>query len=244
MAGTYFLDATFGQCVVREYFEVILSDYPTISPLGIDTSICEGTSLNLMAATDLGTISWQDGSSENDYEVTEAGLYFYQADNQGCISSDTIAVMIIDLPELDLDGNYSECEGEVFTLTTSVNADSYSWSNGDSGPTFSSILPGSYSLIATIGECQLIGAFNLDFQSPPFLDLGPDQTLCSGEVVILDASLEGIWQDGSMSTEFTVESSGLYFVEVTEGECSSRDSVLVDFLPSPVFSLGADSNCL
>ena len=240
MAGTYYLDATFGQCVVREFFQVILSDFPTISPLGADTSLCEGSTLTLTANTDLGTISWQDGSTGNTFSVDEAGTYSYQADNMGCISSDTISVMIIDLTDLDLDDSYSECEGEAFTFTTMVTADSYSWSNGDVGPTFSSMMAGNYSLTATIGECELIGAFDLAFVAPPAVDLGEDQTACSGEIVFLNAGQDGTWQDGSMSTTFSVETTGLYIVEVSEGNCSTLDSVQIDFLPSPVFSIGPD----
>ncbi|MEO0727214.1 MAG: gliding motility-associated C-terminal domain-containing protein [Bacteroidota bacterium] len=240
MAGTYFLDATFGQCVVREFFEVILSDYPTINPLGADTSICEGSTLTLSADTDLGMISWQDGSLGNSFQVTSAGEYSYQADNMGCITADTIAVLVLDLPDLDLDDNYTECDGETFILTTMVNADSYSWSNGDMGPSFSSMTAGNYTLTATIGECTLEGNFDLAFVAPPTVDLGADQTACTGDIIVLNAGQDGTWQDGSFSTVFSVTSSGLYIVEVSEGNCATRDSIQIDYLDSPVFSLGAN----
>lgn len=239
-AGTYFLDATFGQCVVREFFEVILSDFPTISPLGPDTSLCEGSTLTLSANTDLGTITWQDGSSASSFQVDLAGSYSYQADNMGCISSDTIQVAIIDLPDLDLADDYGSCEGETFSLTTTVNADSYSWSNGDIGPTFMSSIPGTFTLTASIGECELIGSFDLEFVPVPTVDLGSDQTACSGQSILLDAGQQGTWQDGTMTSIFVAEETGTYAVLIDDSGCTASDTLFIDFLPSPVFSLGDD----
>jgi gliding motility-associated-like protein len=239
-AGTYFLDATFGSCIVREYFEVILSDGPVITPLGADTTLCEGESLNLMAITDSGTISWQDGSTTNNFTVSEAGEYWFTADNMGCTSSDTILVAIIDLPELDFAPFYESCEGTTFTLDSPIAADSYLWSNGDTGPTFTETAPGGYDLTATIGTCILNDDFTLDFLIAPVIDLGPDQMPCEGPPVVLNAGQSGIWQDGSSSSIYLVENSGLYFVEVANGDCTSRDSVVIDFLPAPDFDLGED----
>ncbi len=239
-AGSYYLDASFGQCTVREFFEVILSDFPTITPLGPDQDLCEGTTLTLTANTDLGTITWQDGSTNTTFEVSTAGSYAYQADNLGCVSSDTIQVSIIDLPDLDIENNYGSCEGETFSLTTTMMADDYSWSNGDMGPTFMSTVPGTFTLTATIGQCELMGSFELEFVQAPVVDLGMDQTACDGESVLLDAGQDGTWQDGTVTDVFVAQQSGTYTVVVSNSGCSASDSVVLDFLPSPSFSLGDD----
>jgi gliding motility-associated-like protein len=59
---------------------------------------------------------------------------------------------------------------------------------------------------------------------PPFenltVDLGPDQSICPGESLILDPGLSqsGVWQDDSIQETYTVTEPGIYSVTI-EGAC-------------------------
>lgn len=74
--------------------------------------------------------------------------------------------------------------------------------------------------------------------------LGPDTTLCSGDMLVLDATRNGagyIWQDGSTSPTFTVTAPGTYYVEWTHPECVwDADTIVVDMVDFSVFQLGPD----
>lgn len=68
----------------------------------------------------------------------------------------------------------------------------------------------------------------------PYSDfsLGADTVLCLGETLTLDAgSIDGEyrWQDNSSESSYIVKSPGLYWVDVTRGSCSTRDTIRVEF---------------
>ena len=66
--------------------------------LGDDTVVCEGDTLQLSLSSDsTSSIVWQDGSTENSYEITESGTYWVNVvDTTGCTMGDTISVNVID----------------------------------------------------------------------------------------------------------------------------------------------------
>jgi len=71
-----------------------------------------------------------------------------------------------------------------------------------------------------------------DDLSPP---LGQDTLICDeGSYVLQPQSSrplrEFLWADGSMGSILAVESSGLYTLEASDGYCSVRDTVQIDFI--------------
>jgi gliding motility-associated-like protein len=81
-------------------------------------------------------------------------------------------------------------------------------------------------------------------QRPCFFKLIDDTTICEGAELVLDATTVGasyLWQDSSTSRNYAVEEAGTYWVDVTIGDCSMRDTVHVSTLPSPVIGLGNDT---
>jgi hypothetical protein len=78
----------------------------------------------------------------------------------------------------------------------------------------------------------------------PEPDLGPDTTYCADVTITLDPqwpSADAItWQDGSSTSPYIPSTPGIYWVDVMENGCTTRDSVLVTELPLPVADIGAD----
>jgi gliding motility-associated-like protein len=77
----------------------------------------------------------------------------------------------------------------------------------------------------------------------PLVDLGNDTSLCAGETLLLDATSEGAvsytWLDFFNEPTFLVEEAGTYWVDVTYGQCTFRDSITVSY--EPAISLGPDT---
>ncbi|MEO1212286.1 MAG: T9SS type A sorting domain-containing protein [Bacteroidota bacterium] len=77
------------------------------------------------------------------------------------------------------------------------------------------------------------------FAFAPIVDLGPDTVSC-GNPVVLDAGNTGAtfnWSTGESTQSITVSNSGTYWVDVTDGNGTSRDSIEVSIfsnLPTPV----------
>lgn len=87
---------------------------------------------------------------------------------------------------------------------------------------------------------------NINVLQTPSLDLGSDTSLCQGSVT-LDATFSGatyLWNTGSTNPTLTVNSTGLYSVNSTIGNCTSTDSIFVEILSTPnAPSLGDTSIC-
>jgi gliding motility-associated-like protein len=60
--------------------------------LGNDTLICHGDPLKLSVFIDSAAYTWQDGSQDSVFNVTQPGIYYVTALKQGCSGSDTIVV--------------------------------------------------------------------------------------------------------------------------------------------------------
>lgn len=65
--------------------------------IGEDKAICEGEVVVLNAGNGYATYRWQDGTTDNTYNATNAGLYtVIITDNNGCKASDTMELKIRD----------------------------------------------------------------------------------------------------------------------------------------------------
>lgn len=235
-SGAYYLDATFGTCVVRENFEVILNTFPVIQSLGNDENLCEGEALVLNAITDIGTITWQDGSTTSNFNVNTAGMYWYVADNNGCTASDSMEVTYTNYPAIDIGENLTLCEGETQFLATIIPADSYLWQDGSSGTTFLIETAGVIWLEAANNDCVFRDSLEVFYVEASSINLGADTTLCDQENYLLEVNIPMAtyeWSDASTLDMFNATSSGLYWVEATIQGCSARDSIQLTFQDNP-----------
>jgi hypothetical protein len=76
----------------------------------------------------------------------------------------------------------------------------------------------------------------------PIVDLGADTTLCGGTLT-LDAGSPGStysWSTGASSQTIQVSASGVYWVDVTDGGGTARDSITVFILTTPAPPLTSD----
>jgi gliding motility-associated-like protein len=238
-AGFYYVEANNGQCTVRDSVEVVYVT-PNIVSLGNDSTLCVADDLVLNAGNPGHGYLWQDGSTGQTFTATTTGQYFVTIDSAGCTSNDTINLIFPRFDDLDVVDGYEICEGEIFSLATQIPADEIRWSNGQTGPDFSTATGGAFMVEFDFGPCTLTKDFAVDFLAPPVVDLGLDITECEGIPVVLDAGMSGMWQDGSTSPTFTALVAGQFKVIVTDGPCVVADSINVSFLTAPEFSLGDD----
>lgn len=91
--GTYWVDVFRGNCVFTDTIQI--QESMLRIDLGPDTLICEGASLELQMDGFSGTVIWHDGSTDDQFLVTEAGTYIATViDANGCIDQDTISVKV------------------------------------------------------------------------------------------------------------------------------------------------------
>ncbi len=245
------------------YWGYILMDNIRIEPtprfdLGNDTilSLCEGDSLILDPGNGFSGYFWQDGSTEQTLLVDTTGLYWVKAYNsEGCSWTDSIFVTIEEyIPmESGMLDSVVVCEGEQLTISANVQYGaeplSYQW-QGLPDTTESIIVTADTTSYISVTITDLCGLFISDsiklvVLEKPNIYLGPDTTFCEGSSLLLDPGsgfLGYVWQDSSGVQTYTVSSSGIYWVEVTNGEgCSDIDSIIVIVEPIPFVDLGPDA---
>lgn len=92
-SGTYTVDITLGECVIRETFEVTLQEAPVVE-LATDLMICPGEEIILDAFSPNADFLWQDGSTGSSFTVTDAGTYSVALTIDQCVTSHTITILL------------------------------------------------------------------------------------------------------------------------------------------------------
>lgn len=116
--------------------------------LGNDTTLCEGTSLQLDAPAGHIAYKWQDSSTASYYNVHQAGKYSVSVKNYiNCSASDEINVSYLSPPEIDLGNDRLVCN-DFPTLKAGMSYALYEWSTGSTDSVYTPSAPGTYWVYA------------------------------------------------------------------------------------------------
>lgn len=107
---------------------------------------------------------------------------------------------------------------------------------------------GIYTVILVYDGCSTSTVeIEVIVQERPLLDLGEDQILCDGDSFEIIPVVAGVsddatylWNTGANTETLTVNSSGTYTLEITDGPCVISDSIVVTFGEFPDVELGED----
>jgi Secretion system C-terminal sorting domain/Ig-like domain CHU_C associated len=229
---------------------------PTPAPnFGADTVICSNTPLVLdgTAGNDYVYI-WQDSVTiTQTFSVNSFGIYsvFVTDTANGCTGTDTILVGVDAAPSFSLGADVTLCAGNSATFSGPSNAlYTYNWST--SANTTNTEVVNTAGNVALLVTDTSNGCFENDtavvFVNPlPVIALGNDTAICSNNSPLILNGPSGpysyMWQDSSLTQNYTVTTSGSYNVTVTDTAttCFSNDTVLVTINASPAPALGSDS---
>lgn len=170
-----------------------------------------------------------------------------------------VAATVNPLPSVTVtpSGTVPVCAGSTTTLTA-TGGGNYQWRNasgnisGQTGSTFTTGNAGAYKVVVTnpaTGCTDSSAATTVTINPLPVVALGNDTAFCSGNSLILNAGNPGadyVWNNNSTNQTRTVNSTGTYWVKVTDGNnCAKTDTIQVTVNPTPVVDLGNDTNlCL
>ncbi|HHZ65898.1 MAG TPA: hypothetical protein EYN38_08120 [Flavobacteriales bacterium] len=94
-AGTYWIETTVAHCQEADTIQINFEALPTVS-LGEPSNLCVGSSFTLEAINANASYTWQDGSSQPTFEVSEEGTYWVKVVTSCGTVSDTVTVNAID----------------------------------------------------------------------------------------------------------------------------------------------------
>ena len=241
-AGNYSVTVTtaFG-CTATDAINIISS--PNISVnLGNDTTLCSGNNVVVTAGANPYNYLWSSGESTNTITVTATGNYSVTVTNGGCVGTDAIQINISTPPSFSLGNDTLLCTGATYTISAPAGYN-YVWSNGATTQTISVTNNGAYSVVVDDGICNNTDLVNVGFFDPHFADIGPDLTMCAGDVTTIVSVLGGqqnLWSTGATTAFISVHDSGNYWLQQTYQGCTSTDSLHISLVPHPHVGLPDD----
>lgn len=189
---------------------------------------------------------WSNGSEESFIEVDSTGKYWVRVLNSCDTVVDTTTVYITGPPASVLGTNVVICRGNQLVIDAQNLGSTYLWSTGDTTRNITVSDAGMY-FVDIENPCGTFrDSIDVIIVYPLKLSLGDDIIACVGDTVVLDAENEHsnyLWNTGETSQSIKVDTSGNYFVRVTN-PCGFRvDTINVTFLDVPEFSLDSAFRC-
>lgn len=220
-------------CTKSDTIEIDLLPAPTVD-LGTDAKACAE---KLLDAQNIGnTYTWSTGANTQTITATASGSYWVVVTNpmNGCTGTDSIQLTISTPLTVFLGNDTSSCSNNAYFLDAGNPGSTYIWSTG---ATTQKVLVGSggaYGVTVTNGACSAFDAIQVTVINSPLVDLGNNiQYICNSGSLTLNAGNGGSVKWGSntgfTSTQhlITIDEPGIYWVEVTNGPCTARDSVQI-----------------
>lgn len=222
-------------CVAHDTIGVSVSPPPLVF-LGNDTAICNGNSVSLHSLFSYPTAvtyQWSTGATSASINVTTSGTYWLKVTRSGCSTTDTINVTVLAVPLVNIGSDTAFCIGNSITLTSAQPSGyTYQWNTGSTASSIVVSSTGTYWLRVT-DVCSATDTIHITVSPPPVVELGPDTTSCNGLPISLSSSVvytspSYLWSTGATSSGISVTINGLYWLQVTQGGCSARDSIVVN----------------
>ncbi|MCF8302383.1 MAG: gliding motility-associated C-terminal domain-containing protein [Bacteroidales bacterium] len=244
--GTYWVMVTDSiGCTATDSIQVtVLPDNDL--ELGEDSLACFGETVILDAGEGYDEYLWQDGSTNQTFEVTQEGTYWVEATNICGTDRDTIAVAFTDYYDISLGEDTAFCYGQSLLLAPDSSYSQYLWQDGSTDSVYIANHTGWYWLEVTDAYgCTATDSIYIEVFMDYEVSIGKDTAICRGEYVFLDAPggfEHYLWQNGDTATSIIADTAGIYWCEVTdEHGCAARDSLLLDVHSLPADFLGEDT---
>jgi len=246
-SGTYSVTIT-GSCDESDIQmdEVIVTILEPGEPVEIaeqELTLCPGDTYVLTLDPDAGEYTWSNGTSGNMISISTGGNYQVSLDDGCQVTTDNIDVYILEPPApFTLGPDTILCAGDVFELYFDPELGDFLWHDGTTSPVFAIGDPGTVSLSISNACGVVMDDMLVTGLDVPDLDIGPDSiSLCPGEVyaVEIDPAMGTIlWQDGSGDPIYIMDTTGIYWVQVTNQCGSGTDQIVIEFSPGPEIQLG------
>ncbi|MEQ1796912.1 MAG: gliding motility-associated C-terminal domain-containing protein [Lacibacter sp.] len=251
----YISAALQGCTLLKDSVLITVLQTPASLSLGADTALCPLNTIVLNAKSGYVNYSWQNGSTDSIYTVTQPGIYYVTTED-ACNNSysDTIVVTQAPPVSLNLGPDKTKCNNDTLHLNAPSGFINYSWGpdyNISSAVMQNIIINPSVDTSYYIKAEKTLGCFGFDtieinVNTSPAINLGNDTSFCSGQSVILSSGNgfnSYLWSNNDAGSQLTVNSKGLYSVIGTTLQgCRSYDTLQVlNVFINPVVQLNKDT---
>ena len=223
----------------------MINNLPNLK-LGNDTVICSNRAVLLNAGSGRKSYLWNDHSTASTLLAKTAGKYKVDVvDYTGCTASDSVVLSTNPIPDVRLPRDTMFCADYVKVLDPGSSYNSYLWQDGSKAQTLKARTTGLFWVeVSNQFNCKNRDSIQIVVNPLPKPNIGADTALCQGQSVTLrPGSFKSyLWQDGTLSSIYKINTTGLYWVEVTDAnKCKNRDSMNLLVTPIPTVNLGHDT---
>jgi gliding motility-associated-like protein len=231
-SGSYWVKVSYRDTTgLRSDSILITIEAPPIKVLPSNVSFCESNPLELDAGNQGSTFVWSTGETTQKITISQDGTYWVRIIKSDCIRTDTITVKKFSTIS---SSDTFLCLRTQLILDAGTQGDIYLWSNGSTQQTIKVSLPGNYSVDVSNGPCSK--KINYTVVSYPSRNLPLRADLDGNNLLLLNAGNQGAiyqWSTGDTSRIISVRDSGMYWVRIQNGICSTTDTIHVrnNFMP-------------
>ncbi len=220
---------------------IALAEAAPVVNLGDDVSICSGEILEYNLIIDEQTnVIWSNGDEDGMTSYSESEIIWLELSNSCGKHRDSIQLTVI--PEIEtftLGEDVTICDEQSYLLESNITQDDVDleWNTMATEPFIQVTESDEYWLRVSNSCFEFSDSIEINFYtSPEDFDLGPDDTICSGQSIILSEnqgeSFQYLWQDETTDNDYVVMESGIYSLEISNVCGTVRDDVEIVVLPS------------
>ena len=207
--------------------------------------ICAGDSAVLDATTTAAvSYYWNNDSTRADIIVRDSGQYNVIVSTGQCVSYDTVYVLTLPPPQVNLGIDTLICKGDTIRLKAEkFELYTYKWSTGATTTSIRVADEKIYGVEVSFGNCRATDSINIGiFNKKQGVQL--DTVVCTPQYsinAVLSGAKSYLWKSGGRDSVLTVSKSNTYSVLVGNGRCTANLDYKVRFKQIPVVNLGRDT---
>lgn len=211
---------------------IVTVNAPPALNLGPDITICPGLRTKLIpsGASSTADFLWSTHQTSSYISVDSPGTYWVRVSENGCNASDTITVSFKPIPVIELGADTTVCtETGIAIGVTAETGATYRWNTGSTTSVITITTSGTYALTITMNGCNVTDTRTvIVIKAPPYLDFGPDTTLCNNEQLVLRTAEESTrWSTGDSGKSITVSEPGVYWASIRNVCGETTDTIIV-----------------
>ena len=200
-------------------------------------------------STSYAQVAMHDGFGPHIVYPTQTTTYYGTITDtiHGNSATDSITIVVIPQPEIELGTDTALCEGEIITLTAGQGYDQYQWNTGHTNADLLLEMSGVYSVTVSniYGNVYCSDSDTIKVTFVPNININLGKDTCSKETITLDATqpysnISYQWSNGSNSPTIQVSNIGTYWVSAINSIyniCGDADTINVRIIPDAVVSL-------
>ena len=263
----YTVIGTANSCTNSATFTVTTSNNLILSVTPTSTTICEGTTANVVASG-AASYTWDNNINTNglfSVSPTTTTIYTVTGTNGSCTGTQFVTVNVVPKPVVTITSNTtSVCAGDNVTIYTN-GASSFVWATNSSlscsitgaviaTPSVSSVYTVTGTNVNGSTSCSDIQAINITVLPSTTGNIIEAQTICEGSSVMLYATggtdvewlpSTGLSSSSSLAPNASPLSTIIYTAHISKyGECPDTKTVSVTVNPLPKVNAGSDTTIL